>query len=163
MLKPAQLYAEKLQEENIKSWYKPENIFWEGGTGSSQIDIGEDNYNCHQFVSVDKDDNVIGYIVYSIDWQAMNADRFGIISYDKGNLIFVKDVYTVICNLFEIYHMNRVSWFAFADNPAVRGYRNFIKKHGGRECAFQRQIAKLMDGKLHDSVSFEILAEEWRK
>lgn len=163
MIKPAQLYAEKLQEENIKAWYKPENIFWEGGTGNCQIVINEDNYNCHQFVSVDKNDNVIGYITYAVDWQAMNADRFGIISYDRGNAIFAKDVYEVVCNLFEIYHMNRVSWFAFADNPAVRGYRNFKKKHGGRECAYQRQIAKLMDGKLHDSVQFEILAEEWRR
>ena len=44
MIKPAQLYAEKLQEENIKAWYKPENIFWEGGTGNCQIVINEDNY-----------------------------------------------------------------------------------------------------------------------
>lgn len=162
MLRPAQLYAEKLQEENLKSWYKPENIFWEGGTGSSQINIREDNYGCHQFVSVDKNDRVIGYIAYSIDWCAMNADRFGIISYDKGNAIFAKDVYTAISNLFEVYHMNRVSWSAYTDNPAIRGYRNFIKKYGGRECGYYRQIARLQDGKLHDIVDFEILAEEWR-
>lgn len=73
MLKPAQLYKTKLQEENIKAWYKPENIFWNGGSGDSQIDIREDNYDCHQFVSVDKDDNVIGYIGYSVDWAAMSA------------------------------------------------------------------------------------------
>ena len=33
VLKPAQLYKDKLQEENIKSWYRTENIFWDGGTG----------------------------------------------------------------------------------------------------------------------------------
>ncbi len=38
--------------------------------------------------------------------------------------------------------MNRVSWSAFVENPAVKGYRNFIKKHGGRECAYHRQVAK---------------------
>lgn len=163
MLKPAQLYREKLQEENIKAWYRPENIFWDGGSGDSQINIREDNYYCHQFVSVDKSDNVIGYISYAVDWAAMNADRFGIISFDKGNVLFVKDVYTAICDLFEKYRMNRVSWYAFADNPAVRGYRNFIKKHGGRECAYHRQVAKLMDGRLHDSIEFEILAEEFHR
>ena len=47
------------------------------------------------------------------------------------------------------------------DNPAIRGYRNFIKKHGGRECGYYRQIARLQDGKLHDRVEFEILKEEW--
>lgn len=93
----------------------------------------------------------------------MSADKFGIISFKKGSIEFVKDVYRVICNLFEIYHMNRISWFAYVDNPAIRGYRNFIKKHGGVECAYYRQITKLQDGKLHDAVNFEILAEEFHK
>lgn len=163
MLKPAQLYVGKLQEENLKSWYKPENIYWHGGTGDCQIELPDNNYVSHCFVSVDKDDNVIGYISYAVDWSAMSADRFGIISYRKNSLEFAKDVYNVVCDLFEVYHMNRISWGAYADNHAVRGYRNFIRKHGGRECAYHRQAARLQDGKLHDSVEFEILAAEFVK
>lgn len=161
MLKPAQLYKHKLQEENIKAWYNPKNIFWNGGSGDSQIEIEEDNYNRHQFVSVDKEENVIGYIGYNVDWSALSADNFGIISFRKGSIEFAKDVYTAIRNIFEVYHLNRMSWFCFADNPAIRGYRNFIKKYGGRESGYNRQIARLQDGKLHDSVEFEILAEEF--
>lgn len=163
MLKPAQLYKEKLQEENIKSWYNPENIFWNCGVGDSQIDIKEDNCDCHQFVSVNKEDDVVGYITYSVDWSAMSADSFGIISFRKGSVEFAKDVYKAICDLFEVYNMNRISWFAYVDNPAIRGYRNFIKKHGGVECAYHRQISRLQDGKLHDAVNFEILAEEFHR
>ena len=163
MLKPAQLYKDELQKKNCETWYDTKYMFWNGGTGDSQINIHDNNYECHQFVSVDKDDNVIGYITYAVDWAAMSADRFGIISFDKGNVLFAKDVYQAICDLFEKYHMNRVQWFAFADNPAVKGYRNFIKKHGGVECAHYRQAAKLIDGKLHDSVCFEILAEEFHR
>lgn len=163
MLKPAQLYKNQLQKENIKSWYKPENIFWNGGYGDSQITIKEDNYDGHQFVSVDEEDNVIGYIAYAIDWSAMSANNFGIINFDKGNLTFVKDLYSAICDLFEKYHMNRIQWFCYADNPAIRGYRNFIKKHGGKECAYYRQHTRLQDGKLHDGVGFEILAKEFHK
>ena len=163
MLKPAQLYKEKLYEENLKSWYKPENIFWNGGTGDSEIDLPDNNYDSHHFVSVDKNDNVIGYICYSVNWNALSADRFGIISFKKGSIEFARDVCTAICNIFEVYHLNRIQWFCFADNPAIRGYRNFIKKHGGRECGHYRQIARLQDGILHDSAVFEILAEEFRK
>ena len=54
MLKPAQLYEQQLQEENTKSWYKPENIFWNGGAGDSAIRLPENNYDSHNFVSVDK-------------------------------------------------------------------------------------------------------------
>lgn len=163
MLKPAQLYKEQLQEENIKSWYKPENIFWNGASYDSMINFKEDNYDCHQFVSVDKDDNVIGYICYSVNWTVMSARDFGIISFKKGSIEFAKDVYMAICNLFEVYHMNRIEWLSYVDNPAIRGYRNFIKKHGGRECGYYRQIARLQDGRLHDGVEFEILAEEFHK
>lgn len=127
------------------------------------INLEDNNYNCHQFVSVDTNDNVIGYICYEIDWVVMSASSFGIISFDKGNIEFARDVYTVICNLFDVYHINRISWLCYADNPAIRGYRNFIKKYGGVECGYYRQNAKLMDGKLHDSVEFEILAEEFMK
>lgn len=163
MLKPAQLYRDQLQEENIKSWYKTENIYWNGGPFDSMINLKEDNYDCHQFVSVDKDDNVIGYICYEINWSVMSAHSFGIISFKKGSIEFAKDVYTAIFDIFEKYHLNRIAWYCYADNPAIRGYRNFIKKHGGRECAYYRQNARLQDGRLHDSVEFEILAEEFRK
>ena len=59
--------------------------------------------------------------------------------------------------------MNRMSWCCFADNPALRGYRNFIKNHGGKECGYYRQVTKLQDGMLHDKVEFEILASEFKK
>lgn len=163
MLKPAQLYKDELQKKNIETWYDQSYMYYHSGTGAYNIELSDNNCDKHQFVSVDKNDNVIGYISYRIDWQAMNADNFGIISYDKGNIEFARDCYRVVCDLFEKYHMNRIGWFAFSDNPAIRGYRNFIKKHGGRECAYLRQLAKLSDGKLHDAVQFEILAEEFRK
>lgn len=163
MLKPAQLYSEELQKKNYETWYDQRYMYYHSGTGAYDIQLADNNCEKHQFVSVDKDNNVIGYISYKIDWCALSADNFGIISYDMGNMEFLKDCYKVVCDLFEKYHMNRVGWFAFADNPAVRGYRNFINKHGGKECAYLRQISKLTDGKLHDAVEFEILAEEFHK
>lgn len=119
MLKPAQAYKDRLYEEYINTWYKPENIFYTGWTGDSMPELPDNNYDSHHFVSVDKNDNLIGYISYSVDWIAMSTDRFGIISFDKGNILFAKDVYKAICDLFEVYHMNRISWCAYADNPAI--------------------------------------------
>ena len=161
MLKPAQLYKEELQECMLKSWYKPENIYWHSSTTEYLLDIPEDNGEYHNFASIDKNDNVIGYITYRVDWITMSASWFGIISFDKGNIEFIRDILQAIYNCFEVYHLNRIEWCCYADNPAIRGYRNFIKKYGGRECGYFRQCSKLMDGKLHDSVSFEILSEEF--
>ena len=163
MLKPAQLYADELKRKYIRTWYDPEYLYYSGWVGSSELNIPENTYDSHNFASVDKNGKIIGYISYSVNYIAMNADNFGAISFDKGNVEFAKDLYQAICNIFEKYHMNRLSWCCFAENPAIRGYRNFIKKHGGRECAYHRQIAKLQDGKLHDSVEFEILAGEFKR
>ncbi len=163
MLKPAQLYESELQKKNVETWYNTEYMYWNYGPCDCRIDIKDNNAEVHQFVSVDRYDNVIGYISYSIDWSAMSAGGFGIISFDRGNITFARDVYTAICDLFEKYHMNRICWCAYTDNPAIRGYRNFIKKHGGVECAYYRQVARLTDGKLHDSVEFEILASEFKR
>lgn len=163
MLRPAHLYKEKLNKKNYETWYDQRYMYYHIGTGAYDIQLADNNCGKHQFVSVDSNESVIGYISYKVDWQALNADNFGIISYDIGNIAFAKDVYQVVCDLFEKYHMNRIGWFAFADNPAVKGYRRFIEKHGGKECAYLRQISKLTDGKLHDAVEFEILASEFHK
>ena len=114
-------------------------------------------------MSVDKRDRIIGYICYSVDWMSMSAYDFGIISFHKGNLEFGRDLYKALDDLFTVYGMNRISWWCYADNPAIRGYRSFIRRHGGRECGYLRQYSRLQDGKLHDSVLFEILAEEYTR
>ena len=72
-------------------------------------------------------------------------------------------MYMNLSAIFEVYHMNRIQWCCYADNPAIRGYRNFVKRHGGRECGYYRQVSRLMDGKFHDSVQFEILADEFKR
>lgn len=162
MLKPAQLYEEQLKEAALNEWYKPENIYY-GGVGNININVRPDNDDVHQFASVDEYGNVLGYICYNVDWVTMNAYEFGVMSFKRGSVTFLRDVYQAICDIFEKYHMNRFSFSCMADNPVLRGYRRFIKKHGGRECAYFRQIAKLQDGKVHDSIYFEILAEEFNK
>lgn len=163
MLEPAQLYAEQLRTELLKAWYQPENMYWNGGPWDSLPDLPEDNYSQHCFVSVDKRGRVIGYICYSVDWMSMSVSEFGIISFHKGNLEFGRDLFEALDNLFTVYGMNRISWWCHADNPAIRGYRSFIRRHGGKECGYLRQYSRLQDGKLHDSVLFEILAEEYTR
>lgn len=103
------------------------------------------------------------YITYTVDWVSSSASGFGIISFDKGNVLFAKDVHTAICDIFDKYHFNRIEWYCYADNPVIKSYRRFIQKHGGQECGYLRQSKKLQDGKFHDSVIFEILNDEFRR
>lgn len=160
MIKPALLYEEKLQKANIESWYDMRNQYWHGWCSEYKIALESNNSQYHQFVSVDSEDNVIGYISYCVDWTAMSATGFAMISFSKGNMQFMKDLKEVVNNCFTKFSFNRIEFRAYADNPAIRGYRSFINRFGGKEAAYLRQDTKLMDGQLHDSVIFEILRED---
>lgn len=111
MLKPAQLYREELQKKYVECWYKPENQYYSGWTGMQIPDLPDNCYDTHDFVSVDKDNNVIGYISYCINYVSLSVDRLGIISFKKGDLTFGRDIYESICNIFEAYGMNRIEFF----------------------------------------------------
>ena len=161
MLKPAQLYKDELNKKMVEGWYDIENAYYHATPASYMIDVPDNNKETHMFVSVDKEDNIIGYISYQVDWEVMSADNFGVISFDKGNLLFIRDIYQAIMNLFNVYRFNRIAWFCYTDNPAIKGYRKFVRKLNGREIGIFRQTAKLMDGKIHDYVCFEILRSDF--
>lgn len=160
MLRPAQIYEEKLQKANIETWYDLKNQYWNGWCCANKIKLEDNNSEYHQFVSVDKDDNVIGYICYYVNWTTKSVCNFGMISFAKGNMQFITDLKKVVTDCFYKYSMNRLEFKAYADNPVIRCYRSYIKKYGGRECGYLRKDTMLMDGKLHDSVLFEILRED---
>lgn len=61
-----------------------------------------------------------------------------------------------------VYQFNRLEWCCFADNPAIKGYRNFINRCGGKEVGYLKATNVLMDQKLHDSVIFEIMKEDFK-
>nr|DAE87766.1 MAG TPA: hypothetical protein [Caudoviricetes sp.] len=47
--------------------------------------------------------------------------------------------------------------------PALEGYGKLVRRFGGRESGYLRQVSKLMDGKLHDSIIFEILKSDLKQ
>lgn len=161
MLKPALEYAEELKEKYIKEMYDLKNQFYFGWYGTKELELSDNNYDRHEFVSVDGDDNIIGFISYNICYSRRIADNFGILSFDKGNLTFPRDLSKMIHDIFCVYNLDKMVWRCFEDNPALRGYRNFIKKHGGRQRCYAINESILMDGKLHNMVEFELTKADY--
>ena len=79
---------------------------------------------------------------------------------DEPNPEFGLDVLRVFDDIFYKFNLNRIEFSAFADNPAIKSYRTFIKKYGGKEVCTLRETNRLMDGRMHDSVIFEILYQD---
>jgi hypothetical protein len=157
MIKSAHLYKEQLEKKIYESWYSLQNQYWNGSCSDWMIKLSEDNWSQHQFVTVDKNDNVTGYITYSVDHQSLKAYCWGIISFVKGNLYFAQDLYQAIHDIFYKYNLNKIEFCAYTDNPVINAYRNFIGKVGGTIIGIHHESTMLLDHKLHDTEEFEIM------
>ena len=161
MIRTAQLYKDKLAEEHLKTWYNPEYIFYDYGW-NDVINLPDNNFEKRCFVSVDKNDNILGYISYRVDENIRQATDLAAICYKRPSIKFVNDLQQVIDDIFNVYNLNRLTWSCCADNPALRGYSKFIKRYGGKEAGYYRETVRTRDGKLRDTVVFEILKKEYK-
>lgn len=162
MLRIANEYEEELRRRLRAASIDPRYMYYFGGPGSDGLDRLTDNTIWgRNFVSVDKEGKLIGYIAYSVDAFSERAHGFVFISFDIGNLSFIKDAQQVVVDIFEKYHLNSLSWFGYADNPVIGSYQRLCKMMGGRQSGYDREIVKLLDGKLHDSITFEVLSREY--
>lgn len=162
MLRPAQLYKEEINRKFMGIWYDTDYMYYSFDPGLAIFDPADTNQENHSFVSVDKDDHIVGIINYSVNWQTMSASSFGIMAFEKFNLTFGKDLHQAIEDIFFKYNLNRLQFWAVADNPAVKSYRRFIQRYGGTQNAYEHESCKLIDGKLHDAVAFELMARDFK-
>ena len=131
MIKPALLYEDQLKKKFVEQWYQPLTEYY-CGISNFVPELDKSNEHRRQLVSVDEAGNVIGYIAFNVNWTTRSAEQWGMISFDKGNLKFVRDLRNTILDLFYKENFNRVEWRCFADNLAGKGYDKFIKRYGGR-------------------------------
>ena len=156
MLVPAILYKQEIIKEFQKYYYTTDMLYETGCLSNWNPDIAEcPNSSQFQFAIVDKNEKLIGYLEYSIDWYASKACNFGLFSFDRGNVLVGRDVFDKLEELIKTLH--RVEWRAVGGNPACRGYDSFIKRHNGTKHVLKDSI-KDKNGKYHDDIIYEIVS-----
>ena len=160
MLDIAKKYEQEIQAKFLDTWYDMKYQYYRDTSGDRIPQLADNCYDRRDFVSLDKDGNLIGFISYFYNDTTRSASQFGIINFGKPSTIFARDVLQVIGDIFFKFKLDRIEFWCFEDNPATRGYRQFIKRFGGKEAGHLRRTCRLMDGELHDAVIFEILRED---
>ena len=160
MIKPAQLYQQELNTLYYKTFYDSKYMYYRGCWGTGQLIIPDNTYDSHHFVILNNNYEVVGYITYTINFASKVVDDFGIISF-KPSVCFGRDLMKIIDNIFIKYNMNKIEFRAFADNPIIKHYYNFIDKYGGRVVGTLIDSVMLEDGKLHDDVMFELFKKDY--
>ena len=156
MLVPAILYKEQIIKNMQKYFYTTDML--------NETECMENwtphifdcpNESQFQYAIIDKNEKLIGYLGYSVDWYASKAYNFGLFSFDRGNVLVGKDVFNKLEELVSTLH--RVEWRAVGGNPACRGYDDFIKRHNGNKHILKDSI-KDRNGSYHDDIIYEIVA-----
>lgn len=158
MLVPAVLYKDQIIKGMQRYFYTTDMMYETGCMENWTPNI----FDCpdesqFQYAIVDKNEKLVGYLGYSVDWYASKAYNFGLFSFDRGNLQVPKDVFERLEELVNTLH--RVEWRAVGGNPACRGYDNFIKKHNGTKHVLKDSIKDRV-GSYHDDIIYEIVHNE---
>lgn len=157
MIKPAILYKDELYKQMANTWFDPAYMYYYDTTPGLP-DIPDKPDNQYQFVSIGSKGQVLGYFSYWVYEPSKRAMNFGLISFDKGNAIFMRDAIQMFKDMFEKFGVQSAEWRCYANNKeALSLYRRIIKDYGGREVGTLRRNGAPQNRELCDTVIFEIL------
>jgi hypothetical protein len=159
LIKPAQLFTTELK---VKFWeiaYDLHYMFvYQGYT--DDYNPSSTTWGDHEFVSVSKDGKVLGYIGYGINQRSGVVSNFCAINF-SNSVIFARDLYQVIDDIFCKYKYNKLKYGVFVGNPIEKTYDKLTERYGGRIVGINEKDAKLMDGIFHDYKSYELHRENY--
>ena len=144
----------------FKDKYKFYNL---GNYWSYEIKLDDGSWDKIQMVSVDKNDNVVGYVCASIDRSMNKVSGMGAINFYGVNVTFAKDFYKFLTDLFEVHNFFKIEWIVVVGNPAEAIYDKIIDKYHGRVVGISHESTTLEDGKYYDVKEYEIFKRDYDK
>ena len=125
--------------------------------GKYKADVGViRNSSTNAFAIVDNNNKLIGYLAYVVDYYCSKAYNFGLISFDKGNVILGRDLFNKMEELVSTLH--KIEWRMVGGNPVERSYDKFCFKHNGKKHILKDSIRDAQ-GNYRDDIIYEIINE----
>lgn len=163
MLKCVSRYAENLKllfEDTIHD----EHYWYYHGSYVDEYKPKEGTWSYHEFVSIDKKNNIIGYFRYTIDRESHYAYGLLALSFKKDKSItFANDLKVLLKDIFEKYKYDKLDFGVRTGNPIEKYYDKLCIKYGGRIVGVKKRNGKLPNGQSYDYKMYEILQEEYNK
>ena len=163
MLKAAILYTEELNRLFPLTAYDLKYKYVNCGWSNMIYKPKDDNWQGNEFVSVDKHGRVVGYIAYEIRRFPYNVNNFVIINFTDDKVTFGKDLLQTVMDIFLKFNFEKMNFCVFCGNPVERSYDKMVGHMGGRIAGLYEAEAKLSDGKMYDSKSYEITRKAFLK
>jgi hypothetical protein len=163
MLKPAYPYKEKLQKAYNKIVFDDFYKFYNNSQWwSHEFTLMNDSWKSLEFVSVDSNDEVIGFLKADIEHPEGYISGLGAMNLtNKANYCFSKDLDQFLKDLFVKFNFYKITFNVVVGNPIEKMYDKYIKKYGGKVVGYFKQHVMLQDGKLYDRKYYEIFREDF--
>ena len=160
MLKPAVLYKDDIIIAFQERYYT-DDMMYETGCNENWLpeiaDCPDDS--TFQFAIVNKSDKCIGYIAFKVDWYSSCAYNFGIMSFDKGNVLIGKSLKEVMDKIIYEFKLHRIEWRMVGGNPIEKHYDRFCNKYNGNKYILH-DYCKDKYGNYRDSIIYEVILED---
>lgn len=127
MLEPAIKYKEQLEKAQYGIWFDDKYKYWNCDVYYKTLEIDSDTWNRHQFVSLDKEGNVIGYISYNISRADNSVHSLSIMNFSDNKIVFGMDLGQSLKDIFEKYKFRKLNFTVVVGNPIEKSYDKMIK------------------------------------
>lgn len=151
-------YEPILKDKFTSIWYNEKYQYYFNSGYRKRFRIAEDENSYRQFVSVDKNGDVLGFICYGADFEIGLAYGFGAINFSNNKLIFGKDLAKVIDDIFCKFGFETLEWTVNIENPIKKSYDRFCRDCNGTWMLRHRRNRKL-NGEFCDEVLYEVIKE----
>lgn len=161
MLDLAIKHKEELQKKLVDTWFIDKYKFVHADVYCNEEKIEEDTWNKHQFVSLDKNGNVIGYIRYNVNRSDNSCSGLYIYNFSDNKIVFGMDLGQTLKDIFEKFKFRKLAFCVVVGNPIEKSYDKMINKYNGRIVGVWKKDVKCYDGEYYDRKSYEILREDY--
>lgn len=159
----AKLYEEQIKRKMWKVWYDEKYQYYFGGSWRSDFSLSDnsDGYQKRAFAVLNNNEELLGYICYSVDNELRIAMWFCAINFSDDKLTFGKALRQVITDCFLKFGVEVVEWCVICGNPIEKSYDRICAKLGGHIVGIRHRRAKDLAGNICDNKIYEILREDF--
>lgn len=161
MLELALNHIDELKRKFHNTWFDEKYMFYHEESFFDDIKISDDTWDKHQFVSLDKDGEIVGFIGYEINRQTYSCHSLNIINFSDKKAVFGMDLGQALVDIFERFNFRKLTFSVIVGNPIEASYDKMVDKYGGRVVGIFKEDTKLMDGNLYDEKFYEIMSEDY--
>lgn len=161
MLEIAYIHNAELQEKFAQIAFNERyKYYWRNGRVNYGVQILSDSWDKLQFVSINEEGQLVGYLACDIARYLNYAYNFEVISFVEGrNETLSKDMHNMIAFVLHEMKMDKIVWSVVEGNPIQTFYDRMVEVHGVRKVGTFKNDCKLWDGTVCDVTYYEHLRE----